>query len=64
MLLLDDVCDLGVLGGGVHRRQVCSQGTTFEYREIPAELQDKAVAARAFMVEAAAEKAEAFRKGR
>ena len=35
-----------------------SQGTTFEYREIPAELQDKAVAARAFMVEAAAEASE------
>ena len=35
-----------------------SQGTTFEYRDIPAELQDKAVTARAFMVEAAAEATE------
>ncbi|MDR6675790.1 elongation factor G [Xanthomonas sp. 1678] len=32
-----------------------SQGTVFEYREIPADLADKAVEARAFMVEAAAE---------
>jgi elongation factor G len=32
-----------------------SQGTVFEYREIPANLADKAVEARAFMVEAAAE---------
>jgi elongation factor G len=32
-----------------------SQGTTFEYRDIPANLQDKAASARAFMVEAAAE---------
>src|SRR5690606_37939211 len=32
-----------------------SQGTTFEYRDIPANLQDKAAQARAFMVEAAAE---------
>ncbi|WP_369976720.1 elongation factor G [Xanthomonas bundabergensis] len=32
-----------------------SQGTVFEYREIPAHLADKAVEARAFMVEAAAE---------
>ncbi|MEJ1096835.1 MULTISPECIES: elongation factor G [unclassified Pseudoxanthomonas] len=32
-----------------------SQGTVFEYREIPAELADKAAEARAFMVEAAAE---------
>ncbi|WIH05670.1 elongation factor G [Xanthomonas translucens pv. graminis] len=32
-----------------------SQGTVFEYREIPASLADKAVEARAFMVEAAAE---------
>jgi elongation factor G len=32
-----------------------SQGTVFEYRDIPAELADKAAAARAFMVEAAAE---------
>ena len=37
-----------------------SQGTTFEYREIPAELQDKAVTARAFMIEAAAEANEAL----
>ncbi len=37
---------------------VASQGTIFEYREIPAELADKAVAARAFMVEAAAEASE------
>ena len=35
-----------------------SQGTTFEYREIPAELLDKAMEARAFMVEAAAEASE------
>jgi elongation factor G len=32
-----------------------SQGTVFEYRDIPAELADKAAEARAFMVEAAAE---------
>ncbi|UYB51473.1 elongation factor G [Xanthomonas sp. AM6] len=32
-----------------------SQGTVFEYRDIPANLADKATAARAFMVEAAAE---------
>ncbi|MBB4126845.1 elongation factor G [Xanthomonas translucens] len=32
-----------------------SQGTVFEYRDIPANLADKAVEARAFMVEAAAE---------
>jgi len=32
-----------------------SQGTTFEYRDIPAELKDKSEAARSFMVEAAAE---------
>ncbi len=32
-----------------------SQGTVFEYREIPADLADKATEARAFMVEAAAE---------
>lgn len=32
-----------------------SQGTVFEYREIPAHLADKATEARAFMVEAAAE---------
>jgi elongation factor G len=37
---------------------VASQGTQFEYREIPAELQDKAEAARSFMVEAAAEATE------
>ena len=37
---------------------VASQGTIFEYREIPAELQDKAEAARSFMVEAAAEASE------
>ncbi|RNF81635.1 elongation factor G [Lysobacter psychrotolerans] len=35
-----------------------SQGTSFEYREIPAELADKATEARAFMVEAAAEASE------
>ncbi|KRG67192.1 elongation factor G [Pseudoxanthomonas dokdonensis] len=35
-----------------------SQGTVFEYREIPAELADKAAEARAFMVEAAAEASE------
>ncbi|HZF98528.1 MAG TPA: elongation factor G [Pseudoxanthomonas sp.] len=39
---------------------VASQGTVFEYREIPAELADKAAAARAFMVEAAAEASEAL----
>ena len=32
-----------------------SQGTVFEYREIPANLADKAVEARAFMIEATAE---------
>ena len=32
-----------------------SQGTVFEYREIPAELLDTATAARSFMIEAAAE---------
>jgi elongation factor G len=37
-----------------------SQGTIFEYGEIPAELLDTAVAARAFMVEAAAEANEAL----
>jgi len=37
---------------------VASQGTSFEYREIPAELLEKSVAARAFMVEAAAEASE------
>ena len=35
-----------------------SQGTVFEYGEIPAELLDKATEARAFMVEAAAESSE------
>ncbi|GAB2608063.1 elongation factor G [Novilysobacter erysipheiresistens] len=35
-----------------------SQGTVFEYGEIPAELLDKATEARAFMVEAAAETSE------
>ncbi|HWP18383.1 MAG TPA: elongation factor G [Burkholderiaceae bacterium] len=35
-----------------------SQGTRFEYRDIPAELADKAAEARAFMVEAAAEASE------
>ncbi|MGY0506045.1 elongation factor G [Luteimonas sp. e5] len=35
-----------------------SQGTTFEYRDIPAELQSKADEARSFMVEAAAEASE------
>ncbi|PNS07575.1 elongation factor G [Solilutibacter silvestris] len=34
---------------------VASQGMKFEYREIPAELQNKAEEARAFMIEAAAE---------
>src|SRR5690606_31621475 len=34
---------------------VASQGTIFEYRDIPADLADKAVEARSFMVEAAAE---------
>ncbi|GAA4871145.1 elongation factor G [Luteimonas vadosa] len=34
---------------------VASQGTIFEYRDIPAELQDKANEARSFMIEAAAE---------
>ncbi len=37
---------------------VASQGTNFEYREIPAELQAKAAAARNFMIEAAAEATE------
>ncbi|MFT3805954.1 elongation factor G [Arenimonas sp.] len=37
---------------------VASQGTKFEYRDIPADLQDKAVAARNFMIEAAAEASE------
>ncbi|GGK00724.1 elongation factor G [Luteimonas terricola] len=35
-----------------------SQGMVFEYREIPASLADKAIAARAFMVESAAEATE------
>jgi elongation factor G len=35
-----------------------SQGTIFEYRDIPAELQEEAEAARSFMVEAAAEASE------
>ncbi|MEL1266399.1 elongation factor G [Pseudoxanthomonas putridarboris] len=37
---------------------VASQGTKFEYRDIPAELAEKAAAERAFMVEAAAEASE------
>ena len=37
-----------------------SQGTKFEYRDIPADLVDKATEARAFMVEAAAEASEAL----
>ncbi|WP_440221695.1 elongation factor G [Dokdonella sp. MW10] len=37
---------------------VASQGTTFEYREIPASLVESSKAARAFMVEAAAEASE------
>ncbi len=37
---------------------VASQGTTFEYREVPADLLEMSVAARAFMVEAAAEASE------
>ena len=37
---------------------IASQGTKFEYREIPAELQAKAEEARAFMIEAAAEATE------
>src|SRR5690606_15519359 len=37
-----------------------SQGTTFEYRDIPAELSDMAAEARNFMVEAAAEANEAL----
>ncbi|MEZ5438504.1 MAG: elongation factor G [Lysobacteraceae bacterium] len=37
-----------------------SQGTTFEYRDIPAELADQAAEARSFMVEAAAEANEAL----
>lgn len=39
---------------------VASQGTKFEYRDIPAELQAKSEAARSFMVEAAAEANEAL----
>jgi len=39
---------------------VASQGLTFEYRDIPAELQAEAEEARAFMVEAAAEANEAL----
>ncbi len=39
---------------------VASQGTKFEYREVPAELLEKAQAARSFMVEAAAEANEAL----
>ncbi len=35
-----------------------TQGTTFEYRDIPADLLDKATEARAFMVETAAEASE------
>ncbi|MFA1789906.1 elongation factor G [Xanthomonas campestris] len=37
-----------------------SQGTTFEYRDIPADLVDVATEARSFMVEAAAEASEAL----
>lgn len=37
---------------------VASQGTKFEYRDIPADLQAKAEAARSFMIEAAAEATE------
>jgi elongation factor G len=37
---------------------VASQGTKFEYREVPAELQSKAEEARNFMIEAAAEASE------
>src|SRR3546814_7870460 len=37
-----------------------SQGTVFEYGEIPAELAEKAAEARSFMVEAAAEAKEAL----
>lgn len=37
---------------------VASQGTKFEYRDIPAELAERAAADRAFMVEAAAEASE------
>lgn len=37
---------------------VASQGTKFEYRDIPADLQSKAEAARSFMIEAAAEATE------
>ncbi|GAA5079254.1 elongation factor G [Lysobacter panacisoli] len=37
---------------------VASQGTKFEYRDIPADLQAKAEAARSFMIEAAAEASE------
>ncbi|WP_206859826.1 elongation factor G [Lysobacter changpingensis] len=39
---------------------VASQGTKFEYRDIPADLQAKSEAARSFMVEAAAEANEAL----
>ncbi|MDR0184922.1 elongation factor G [Lysobacter arvi] len=39
---------------------VASQGTKFEYRDIPADLQAKCEAARSFMVEAAAEANEAL----
>ncbi|GAB3336149.1 elongation factor G [Marilutibacter aestuarii] len=37
---------------------VASQGTVFEYRDVPAELADKCAEARSFMVEAAAEASE------
>jgi elongation factor G len=39
---------------------VASQGTKFEYRDIPADLQAKADEARSFMIEAAAEASEAL----
>jgi elongation factor G len=39
---------------------VASQGTKFEYRDIPAELAEQAASDRAFMVEAAAEASEAL----
>jgi len=39
---------------------VASQGTKFEYRDIPADLQAKSEAARSFMIEAAAEANEAL----
>ncbi|MBF6025766.1 elongation factor G [Lysobacter niastensis] len=39
---------------------VASQGTQFEYRDIPADLQAKAEEARSFMIEAAAEASEAL----